>query len=357
MLIGLTGYAHPFSENGGYYGAERMVYYLAAELKKRGHECVIFSVKGCDLPSLKYVPIEKCWDDKIDLYYEAVKKYEQDNNVKFDMIHSFQASGFIDTRFREEHNYCLEPFMSFGKDHPGHWAENIIAYSERLNHINGGQSTTIYLGLPEELYEFSEIEDNYMVWCGRMDPGKCPHTAIEIAKRVGMKIILMGPPYHYPYFVDKVWPHVNNEDVIWLRGVNDSIKKKVLKRATVFVTPIWDQYHEMFGIATVEALACGTPVIAWNNVDQPSAVGWNEEIFKNGVHGFIINHSMYSDSEREKAIVASVEAVKNIKSISRKACRELFLSKFSSKITADKCLKYYNLIRTKGKVLNVTNEL
>lgn len=232
MLIAITGYAHPFSTDNGvaYYGAERIAGYLMLELRERGHKCVIFSVKGGSFPGFDYVPMEKCWDDKVDIYYEAIKKYEQDNNTKFDMVHSFQASGFHDPRMRSEYNFCLEPFFSFGPQHPGHWSENIISYSKRLDQINGGHTALIYFGLPKDFYEFSETHDNYAVWCGRMDPGKAPHIAIEIAKRAGIKLILMGPSYHYPYFVDKVWPHIDGENVVWLRGVDDNIKKRVLKK-------------------------------------------------------------------------------------------------------------------------------
>lgn len=357
MQIALIGYAHPFGE-GLYYGAERIIYYLALELRKRGHNVVIFSVKGCNLPGFEYVEIPKCWDDKVDLYYNAVKKYEQDKGIKFDMVHSFQASGYIDPRFRSEYNYCLEPFMSFGKNHPGHWAENIIAYSEKLNSLNGGDSTTRYFGIPDDFYSDWSEEGDYLVWIGRMDPGKGPDNAIEIAKRVGKRIILMGPSYHYPYFVDKCWPYIDGDKVIWLRAVNDGMKKRVFKKALAFINPIWEQYHEMFGITNIESLAHGVPIVGWNNAVQPSAIGYNGgEIIQNGKHGFIINHNMYSAEEREKAIQASVEAVRNIGSISRKDCRQLFLDRFTSKIMTDKCLKYYEIVQQRKKVYNVTKDI
>jgi glycosyltransferase involved in cell wall biosynthesis len=196
------------------------------------------------------------------------------------------------------------------------------------------------------------------VWIGRIDPGKCPSNAIEVAKRVGKRIVLMGPSYNYPYFVDKIWPHIDNENVVWLRAVDDKTKRRVFKKALAFINTIWDNYHEMFGITNIESLAMGVPVIGWNNSDVQSAIGFQGgEIIEHGKQGFIINHSGYSDEAREQAIQSSVESLKNIKNIDRNDCRKLFLEKFTSKIMADKTLKYYSLIKQRGKVLNVSNEL
>lgn len=357
MNIALLGYAHPFGEKG-YYGAERIIYYLAQELKNQGHNCVIFAVAGCNLPDFDYVILPKPWDDHRDIYFEAVQRYEKQNNIKFDIVHSFQASGYIHPEWREKYYYCLEPFMRFTR-----FFENIIAYSRKLCGLNGGQSTTIYFGIPEEAYPFNHKPKDYLAWIGRMDPGKAPHNAIEIAKRANKRIVLIGPPYNYPYFVEHIWPQIDNDRVIWLGGMTDKMKAKVLRNAIAFINPIWNNYQEMFGIVNIEALACGTPVIGWNNLEDPSAIGYGYdygyqgEIIKHGEHGFIINHNGYSEEERQKAIDASVDAINEIHHISRGTCRGLFTVEFTSRIMTERTLRYYSFLRQHRIVYNITNEI
>lgn len=356
MKIAITGYVHPFGENVSRYGAERLIYYLICELKKQGHECVVFAGKGCNLPGFEYIALPIPFAESIDIYYAAIQKYEVDHKIKFDVVHSYQCSGMLDPRLRNEYVYCMEPFPIFN---PNIFKDNIIAYSKKHNSVMQNVGTVIYPGIPEGFYSGRLLKNrDYLVWVGRIDAGKGTAHAIEVAKQANKKLILMGPSYHYPYFVEKVWPHIDGEKVIWLRGVDDAIKKRVLKRALAFINPIWGNYHEMFGITNVEALAMGVPIIGWNNVEVPSAIGFDGgEVIENGKHGFIINHAGYSVDERELAISNSVTAVHNIKDIDRTACQNLFKERFTAKIMADNTLKYYSIIQRLGKVANITNQL
>lgn len=348
MRIAFCGYAHPFGE-GKIYGAEREIYYLMLELREMGHECVAFAVEGCNLPGFEYVVIPKPWDEKKDLYAEAIKEYGP-----FDMVHSYQASGFIDSKFRASHPYCLEPFFGFHR-----FKENVISYSRKLNSVNGGGTTVIYFGLPENEYgPPDERPGDYLVWIGRMDMGKAPDIAIEVAKRAGKKLILMGPAYHYPYFVEKIWPEIDNSQIFWLRGVDDEIKRRVFRKAKGFLSTNWDRYHEMFGIVNIEALAAGCPVIGWGHKTEPSAINFEGgEIITHGEHGFINEYADYSAEERERSIEKAVEYVKRLNEINRQKCYELFKTRFTAREMAEKHLKYYSIVKEKGNVQDVTNEL
>lgn len=349
MKLAVTGYAHPFGEKS-VYGAEREIWYIIQEYKKLGHEVVVFSVDGTNVPGFELVIMPKPWEDGVDIYWEAIKQ-----KGPFDMIHSYQASGFISEEMRNQ-NYCLEPFFGFHN-----FRENIITYSEKLNSVNGGNGTTIYFGLPEESYQtYEEIPEDYLVWIGRMDMGKAPDIAIEVAKRTGKRLILMGPAYHYPYFVEKIWPHIDDDQIIWLRGCDDEIKRRVFRKAKGFLSTNFDHYHEMFGIVNIEALAAGCPVIGWGNSDpaQQSAINYQGgEIIEHGKHGFINEYSDYSENERERSINQAVEYVGQLDNIDREECHKLFMERFTAKTMAEKHLKYFEIIRQRGRVLNVTEEL
>ena len=126
MLIAICGYAHPFGA-GQFYGAERHLWYLMRALKDMGHECVVFSVKGCDIPGFEYVEMERPWRDDIDIYHEAIKRYEVEKEREFDFVYSAQASGKISEELRRNWSYCVTPYMIFNQFR--HYRQNFVCES------------------------------------------------------------------------------------------------------------------------------------------------------------------------------------------------------------------------------------
>ena len=176
--------------------------------------------------------------------------------------------------------------------------------------------------------------------------GKAPDIAIDVAKRAGERIVLMGPAYHYPYSHDHILPQVDGDQVIWMRSCNDEVKQRVFKGAKAFINPLWTEYHEMFGIVNIESLACGVPIIGWNNAECPSAMGFEGgEVIEHGKQGFIINHNGYSQEERERTIAEAVSYIDRIDEIPRADCRALYEQRFTSKIMARKHEKYFRIVK------------
>jgi glycosyltransferase involved in cell wall biosynthesis len=136
----------------------------------------------------------------------------------------------------------------------------------------------VHHGVAMERYCFSEKKQPYLCFLGRICPIKGTHHAIEIAKRVGMPLKIAGEvqPIFRGYYETKIRPHVDGRNIEFLGEADLALKNELLSHATALLFPIeWD---EPFGLAMIEAMACGTPVIAFPG-------GAVEEIVKNGVSG------------------------------------------------------------------------
>ena len=137
---------------------------------------------------------------------------------------------------------------------------------------------TIHHGIAMQEYRFSEVKQPYLCFLGRICPIKGAHNAIEIAKRAGMPLKIAGEvqPTFRKYYETEVRPHIDGRNVEFLGEADLSLKNELLSNATALLFPIeWD---EPFGLAMVEAMACGTPVVAFRG-------GAVEEIVKDGVSG------------------------------------------------------------------------
>ncbi|HEX3571608.1 MAG TPA: glycosyltransferase family 4 protein [Acidobacteriaceae bacterium] len=141
-------------------------------------------------------------------------------------------------------------------------------------------TTVIHHGIDVERYAFSDEKQPYLCFLGRICPVKGAHHAIEIAKRAGLQLKIAGEvqPIFQNYFDEVIRPNIDGRQIEFLGEADHELKNNLLKHATAFLFPIeWD---EPFGLAMVEAMACGTPVIAFEG-------GAVKEIVKNGTSGYV----------------------------------------------------------------------
>jgi glycosyltransferase involved in cell wall biosynthesis len=170
---------------------------------------------------------------------------------------------------------------------------------------------TIYHGLPQELFRFQPNPGTYLAFLGRISPEKRADRAIEIAKRAGMplKIAAKVDRVDKRYFKRVVEPLLNASHVEWVGEISDQEKNDFLGNAYGLLFPI--DWPEPFGLVMIEAMACGTPVIAYHG-------GAVAEVIKEGQTGFIA-----------KNLEDAAEAVHRVQKLSRANCRKIFEKRFT----------------------------
>jgi glycosyltransferase involved in cell wall biosynthesis len=161
----------------------------------------------------------------------------------------------------------------------------------------------IHYGIDLEALEFCPSKSDYLLFLGRLHVSKGPHIAIDVAKRMGLRLILASPRVRLDqqdYFDSKIAPHLHGK-IEWIGEVGGAAKAKVIGQARALLTPI--DWEEHFGLVYIEALACGTPVVSFRR-------GAAAEILRHGETGFVVDN-----------IEAMVDAVDRIDELSPEDCR------------------------------------
>ena len=176
---------------------------------------------------------------------------------------------------------------------------------------------TIYHGIDLNQFDFQAAPDDYLLFFGRIHRDKGALEAIEIAKACGKPLIMAGIIQDKAYYRDYIKPHLDNKRVTYIGSVGAVQRSMVLGKALALLHPI--QFDEPFGLSVIEAMACGTPVIAINRGSMP-------EIIEHGKNGFLV--SDYHDA---------IEHVDRLKMINRGDCRQTVIDRF----TVDKMVEQY----------------
>lgn len=191
--------------------------------------------------------------------------------------------------------------------------------SPELNYI-----ATVYNGINLDEFIFVREPDNYLLFFGRIHPEKGVYEAIQIANKSKRRLIISGIIQDQEYFDNKVKPFINDDNVLFVGNSGPQQRLRLLSKAFALLHPV--NFEEPFGLSVVEAMACGTPVIAFRRGSMP-------EIILHGKTGFLVEN-----------IEQAVEAVTNIQSINRKECTDWVFSKFSRQKMTEEYLKVYKEI-------------
>jgi len=187
---------------------------------------------------------------------------------------------------------------------------------------------TVYHGVPTSLYQFRSEPGSYLAFLGRISPEKRVDRAIKIAKQaqIPLKIAAKVDPVDKDYFENAVKPLLRHPLVEFVGEIGDGEKDEFLGNAYALLLPI--DWPEPFGLVMIEAMACGTPVIARRRGAVP-------EVMEEGHTGFIVRN-----------LEEAVEAVRRVPELNRKRCREFFEKRFTATRMAHDYLRVYErLIR------------
>jgi glycosyltransferase involved in cell wall biosynthesis len=191
----------------------------------------------------------------------------------------------------------------------------------------GREFPIVYNGCDFNAYDPSFARGQYLAFLGRMGPSKNPLDAIRIAQMVEMPIVLAGQPQNSAeqrYFAEEIQPLVDGEHVRWVGPVNHAQKNELLRNAAALLFPI--QWDEPFGLVMIEAMACGTPVVARRR-------GSVEEIVDDGITGF---HASVIDS--------LAELVPRALALDRHRVREHAMQRFDYRRMVDDYLALYRTL-------------
>lgn len=174
---------------------------------------------------------------------------------------------------------------------------------------------TVYNGIDVDQFTGEEGHDDYLLFAGRIVPEKGAKEAIQVAQATNSKLLIIGPtfPDQQDYFDQHIKPHLN-EKILYLGFVEHEQIVRYFQKARAFLMPI--QWEEPFGLTMVEAMACGTPVIACRRGSVP-------EVIKNGKTGYVVD-----------SIGEMVKAVKKIDKIKAPDCRQHVEEHFSLDVMA-----------------------
>ena len=321
-----------------YGGTERVIHYLTDALVEMGHEVTLFASGDSDTKAELIPGVNEALrldPECVDPMPHHVLQLEEVLTLhkSFDIIHfhtdyfHFPLSSRIDTPVLTTlHGRLdlpdLQPLFNRFTD------QHVVSISnnQRLPLQQANWAGTVYHGLPEHLHKIGTGEGNYLAFMGRISPEKGVDKAIEIAVRshIPLKIAAKVDKVDQEYFEKEIQDLTDHHLIEFVGEINEQEKTAFLGNAKALLFPI--NWSEPFGLVMIEAMSCGTPVIAFDKGSVP-------EIIDDGVSGFIVN-------DVEEAGIA----LEKIDTLLRSAVRKVFEEKYTATRMAKDYLKIYEIL-------------
>lgn len=296
MRIALVSSPYSTTPPKGYGPIEYLVSLLAEQLVRLGHEVTVFASHGSktsgnliELPSSANVGVPiyfEMWPWEVFNCFKSVRMQDQ-----FDIIHNHTPAGVLYHPFVRNpfvhtvHNVHYEWYARLAADRlywhsvPGSSLVS-ISRAQRKELAHPDRVKVVYNGIDTSFFSLEEEKEDYYLAIGRISRNKGFHTAIKFAIAMQRKLVIAGPIIEQAYFDAEIKPYLANQLVSYIGPVSGQAKKKLYQKAKALLFPV--EWEEPFGLVMVEAMSCGTPVIA-------NRKGSTSEIVRDGISGHVVD--------------------------------------------------------------------
>ena len=319
-----------------YGGTERVVAHLCDALIELGHEVTLFSSADAETRAelvpvrdqairLDPAPLKSDLAAHLTMLCEVRRLQDRFDVIHFhvDLVHFPMFEAIASRTLTTLHGRLDIKDLSETYRRWPKYPLASISNAQRTALPFANWAGTVYHGFPKALYRFTPEPRGYLAFLGRMSPEKGPDRAIAIAKRLGMplKMAAKVDAADAAYFQERIKPLLDHPLIEFIGEIGDSEKSDFLGGAEALLFPI--EWPEPFGLVTIEAMACGTPVIAYDYGAAP-------EVIDGGVTGFVVA------GEDEAA-----DAVQAARRLDRREVRRRFERRFSATAMARGYLDLY----------------
>ena len=299
-----------------------MLWTLERQMHRRGHDTAVAACVGSRvagrLIATGEVPRERdAFEERDREHQQAIQELLQ--TEAFDLVHDKSGSFFAN----RETTKPLLASVHLPRSFYANVAWEALPNHIRLNCVSAAQAKTfrdvpnvcgwVRNGIEIDRFPFRSAKDNYLLWLGRICEEKAPHLAIEVARRTGRRLVLAGQVYpfryHEDYFARAVAPNIG-KDVTFIDSPGFEQKVELLANASALLIP--SMVDETSSLVAMEAMACGTPVLAFRRGALP-------EIVDDEFTGFIVDD-----------VASMAEAVGRVKDIQPADCRDYVEQHFSA---------------------------
>jgi glycosyltransferase involved in cell wall biosynthesis len=327
-----------------YGGTELVVSLLTEELVRRGHDVTLVASGDSRTRARLIAPFPRRLRPLLDelpahdvetmdwLYtaralQEAAGDYDivHNHHGELPMLFSARVTAPLLTTLHGKPAPVFEQILGY---YQGYF--NCISAAHARQYPVEGCLGVVHHGIDVDTFPFSPQKDGYLLFLSRISEEKGPLEAIEVARRLGLKLVLAGKVSHLdrPFFERQIRPLVDGDQIVFVGEADARMKRELYAAARCVLMPL--KWEEPFGLVMVEAMACGTPVIAFRRGSAP-------ELIISGRTGFVVD-----------TLEEMVEAVRQLGEIRPEDCRQHVEHRFSVERMTDRYLALYDQILQLG---------